>query len=160
MTSQVSDPRPAWAKWLDRISNAADSSGKPCGDSHISADKTCRVDDQPNGGTSPANPYPNRKWTFSGSEKIGKVTAPTASKWRKAPGDFTSAAQAAGFYAKQQGKPMMIVRGNSYGAKVWQIMPIDDDIHKATVHGDEHSIAIVHPDGDVFQVRAVKTKAT
>jgi hypothetical protein len=77
--------------------------------------------------------------------------------WKKTPGDFTAASQAAAYYARQQNIPMQIVPGNSFGHKIFTIDPIHEDaIGKSAKVGDEHSIAIAHPNGDIFQVKAIR----
>lgn len=99
----------------------------------------------------------NKKWAFSDSKKIGTVTEPRTAGWKKEPSNFTKAAQAAAFYAKRDGKPMMVVSGNSYGHKVFHIGGAEEDgPGQAAHHGDTSSIAIVHTDGGVYQVTATK----
>jgi len=99
----------------------------------------------------------NPKWNFINSKEIGQVTDARPGLWRKTPGDFTAASQAAAHYAKKQGVSMQVVPGNSFGHKVFHILPIHDDaIGKAGIFADEQNVAIVHPNGKVFQVKAVK----
>ncbi len=99
----------------------------------------------------------NKKWDFTESKQIGEVTEPKPGLWKKTPGDFTAASQAAAHYAKKQGVSMQIVPGNSYGHKIYNIHAIHDDgIGKNALVGDSHRIGIVHPNGKVFQVTAVR----
>ncbi len=52
---------------------------------------------------------------------------------------------------------MQVVPGNSYGHKIYHIRAIHEDaIGQSGALGDQHKIAIVHPDGKVFQVKAIK----
>ena len=99
----------------------------------------------------------NKKWNFTESKILGKVTVPSVKAWRENPADFTSATQAAAHYAKRDNSAMQIVAASSFGNKVYQVMPAHEDaLGKVGRVGDEHNVAIVHPDGSVYQVKAVK----
>ena len=47
---------------------------------------------------------------------------------------------------------MQIVPGNSYGHKIFNVIHArEDEIGKNALVGDQHNIAIVHPNGRVFR---------
>ena len=108
-----------------------------------------------NGNSETVNP----KWAFRNAKKIGQVTDARASNWKRNPGDFTSAAQAAAFYAKRDNSAMQIVKGNSYGARAFHIhYAHEDGLGMSALTGDQHTLGIVHPTGEVYQVEAMKKK--
>ena len=83
---------------------------------------------------------------------IGTANSKSAvNAYRKAPGDFNKAANAAAHYAKKNNAEMVIIPGNSYGSRVFHIGRKADSVSKyvgwqATVIG-----AIVNVDGTVYR---------
>lgn len=85
--------------------------------------------------------------------KIGKVTDFTVKLWKKSPGDFTSACQAAGFYSRKYNEDMLVVPSNSYGAKIFHIIRKTDDLAKYVPGSTGRSVncGLVNSSGEVFQ---------
>lgn len=83
----------------------------------------------------------------------GNVKSPVKN-YRRSPGDFTCAANAAFYYAKKHKKRMLIVPGNSYGRSIFHITTEDDDIKKYTVLSGDFRMAIVNESGEVFEIIA------
>jgi hypothetical protein len=93
---------------------------------------------------------------ISNEKKIGDVTEPSIKPWKKSPGDFTSACQAAAVYAKKFGEDMVVLPGNSYGSRVFQIVKKTEPISKYIpgTKGKTVRCGIVTPTGEVFMADA------
>lgn len=98
----------------------------------------------------------NKKWDFTEAKKIGAVTVFSTASYKSNPADSTSAAQAAGFYAKKYNKPFQVVPGNSYMNKVFSIAQADTDEIGRNLLGPKANIMLVFPNGNVYQTLAVK----
>lgn len=90
---------------------------------------------------------------FEETKKLGTVTNFSTKEWKKSPGDFTFACQAAAFYARKENADMLVIPSNSYGSKVFQVSRMTDDLRKyAPGIADKWvSCAMVSPDGTVYQ---------
>lgn len=64
------------------------------------------------------------------TDKIGVAKPGTMKAYRKNPGDFTSAAQAASSHAKKLGKPIILVPGLAYMSRVWHLTTEDESLGK------------------------------
>lgn len=100
----------------------------------------------------------NESIDVSNLKKIGDITEFTVKPWRDTPGDFTSACQAAGFYARKYEQDMIVVPGNSYGSRIFHIIRKTDDLGKYVPGIGNKSVncAVVSPDGKVYQGSATK----
>jgi len=99
----------------------------------------------------------NKKWEFTNIKHIGQITHFTVKPYREEPSNFTKAAQAAAFYARKFNIPYQIVSGNSYMNKVFFLGYANkDEIGKTLNYNNEVTIAIVLPNGQIYQTLAVK----
>lgn len=69
--------------------------------------------------------------------------------YRENPGDFNMAAHAAYYYAKKYDQLMIVIPGNSYMKKVFHISYYLNA--KKFLLKDNNQIAIVYPNGNVYQ---------
>lgn len=96
------------------------------------------------------------------AEKVGNVTPKTGDikRWRGSPGSLDAATKAAAHYAKKDGKPMMVVPGNSFMNKTFNIYDIDEDGLGRSQPGilSPVNMRIVQPNGDVYSARGSKLR--
>jgi len=85
--------------------------------------------------------------------KIGDVTNEkgAVNAYRRNPGDATTAAIAALYYAKMWGEDMVLVPGGSYGVKVFHIARTQDRLEKYTAKAGKLSAMVVTLSGEVYQ---------
>lgn len=90
------------------------------------------------------------------SKPMGKITKFEVKSWKQNPSDLTAACQAAAVYAKKHGENMLVVPSNSFMRSVYQIIRLNDDLAKYVpgIGSGRVRCALVHPNGDVFQVNA------
>lgn len=88
--------------------------------------------------------------------KIGKALKARGAirAWKESPGDFTLACVAARYYAAKDGARKIVVPGNSYGHRVFNVTNEDADLRTFTVVSTEVTVGVVYPNGDVFQAIA------
>jgi hypothetical protein len=86
--------------------------------------------------------------------KLGNAIAKSAVKaYRKCPGDFNLAANAAAYYAAKQNTVMVVIPGNSYMSKVFHVVPEGSDLSRFTcgMGNKVIAIAVVDPDSTVWR---------
>lgn len=83
---------------------------------------------------------------------IGDITEPTLKYWKKNPSDFTSACQAAMVYSKKFNEDMVVLPGNSYMSRVYQIVRKTEDVSKYIPASSNKTVkcAVVNSTGKVF----------
>lgn len=98
---------------------------------------------------------------FSNKKLKGKITPRSGAikAYRASPGGLETSTYAALAYAKKDGKPKVVVQGNSYGSRVFHIANTNEDLKKYTVMSKEAHVYLVQPDGSVFEADAL-TEAT
>ena len=72
-------------------------------------------------------------------------------RWRGNLSDLESALNAAGHYAKRDGKTVMVIGHTSFQQPVMSIVPPSDDLAKFHPMEDEHPVWLVDPDGTVHR---------
>lgn len=87
-------------------------------------------------------------------KQIGTVTQAQVKEWKRNPSDFTAACQAAAVYVRKNGARMVVIPGNSYGVKVFHVVPESESLSKYTAMPGAFAVAIVDLESRVFMAVA------
>lgn len=75
--------------------------------------------------------------------------------YRNEPWSLNAAVRAAGHYAKRDKRSMLVIEGNSYMRKVYQVIPATDDPTRITAMPGVFNAVLVESSGDAFSCEVI-----